>query len=162
MKERYIKGAASVWPEDIEQEPQIVYFVPPKKRKYEARWILFWADDTGINIGEQAKMQKPLTQTEYRIRDWLICYMGIGNYVYVNQSEIARELNIAQPNVSTAIKRLCELQILIRGPKNGRSNTYMINPACCFSGGIGNGIKARDDAKKSGKILPFKKLHKDL
>jgi len=104
---------------------------------------------------EQAKMEKPLTQTEYRVRDMLIGTIGLGNYVYVNQAELARELRIQRADASRAIKRLIELGILLQGPKSGRSNTYMVNPAFCFSGGLGNGIKARRDIIKA-KIHEFK------
>ena len=76
---------------------------------------------------EQAEMEKPLTQTEYRVRDWLMGTIGIGNYVYVNQAEMCRRLRIDKKNASMAIKRLIELGILLRGPKSGRNNTYMVS-----------------------------------
>ena len=60
---------------------------------------------------EQAEMEKPLTQTEYRVRDWLMGTIGIGNYVYVNQAEMCRRLRIDKKNASMAIKRLIELGI---------------------------------------------------
>ena len=66
---------------------------------------------------EQAQMEKPLTQTEYRVRDYLMGTIGLGNYVYVNQAEMARRLRIDRKNASMAIKRLIELEILIQSPK---------------------------------------------
>ena len=153
MATDYLKGRATVWPEDDEQSPQTVYFQPPKKRTYNARWLLLWQDgsDIGVSMMEQALMEKPLTQTEYRVRDYLLGTIGIGNYVYVNQAEVARELRLLRHKVCLAIKRLIELEILIQGPKSGRSNTYMVNPAFCFSGGLGNGIKKRKEAIQEGK-----------
>lgn len=153
---RYIKGFADVWPEDERQSAQTVYFEPPKKQKYDAKWLLLWQDETGAGIVEQSEMERPLTQTEYRVRDWILGTIGIGNYCYINQSEIGRKLRVHRTDISRAIKRLIELQILIPGPKSGRSNTYMVNPSFCFAGGIGEGIKARNEAKQAGKILPFK------
>lgn len=150
------QGLATVWPANDEEEPFNAYFIRPTKRQYKAKWLLMWQDETGISMQEQAEMTKPLTQTEYRVRDWLIGEIGIGNYVFVNQSEMARRLRIQRSHASEAIKRLIELEILLQGPKSGRSNTYMINPAFCFSGKIEQGIKARNDAKQAGKILPFK------
>lgn len=151
----YLKGKASVWPEDETQAPQTVYFVPPKKKKYPERWLLLWQDgsDIGVSMTEQAEMEKPLTQTEYRVRDWLMGTIGIGNYVYVNQAHMARRLRIQRAEASRAIKRLIELGILLRGPKSGRSNTYMVSPAFCFAGALGEGIKQRktiiEDIKKA-------------
>ena len=164
MKENYIKGRASVWPEEDGQTPQTVYFQPPKNKKHDARWLLLWQDgsDIGVSMTEQAEMDV-LTQTEYRVRDWLMGTIGIGNYVHVNQAEMARRLRIERATASRAIKRLIELGILIQGPKSGRSNTYMVSPAFCFSGGLGNGIKARKEVIKQhkAKIIPFKSLKSD-
>lgn len=155
MTQRYVKGFASVLPEDESQAPIQAYFNPPTRRKYYAKWLLLWTDETGAGIVEQAVMERPLTQTEYRVRDFILGTIGIGNYCYVNQAEVGRALRIERAHVSRAIKRLIELQILIPGPKSGRSNTYMVNPSFCFAGGLSNGIKARAEAKKRGKVLPF-------
>lgn len=153
MAPEYIKGLASVWPEEEAQSPQTVYFQPPKNRNYNARWLLLWQDgsDIGVSMTEQAEMEKPLTQTEYRVRDWLMGTIGIGNFVYVNQAEMARKLRVHRISVVNAIKRLLELEILVQGPKSGRSNTYMVNPAFCFAGALGQGIKQRRDAIQKGK-----------
>lgn len=153
MTVEYLKGKATVWPEDDAQAPQTVYFQPPKNRKYGTRWLLLWQDgsDIGVSMTEQAEMEKPLTQTEYRVRDWIMGTIGIGNYVHVNQAEMARRLRIERATASRAIKRLIELQILIEGPKSGKSNTYMVNPAFCFSGGLGHGIQKRKETIREGK-----------
>ena len=155
MPEKYLKGRASVWPEEDGQPPQTVYFQPPKNRTYNARWLLLWQDssDIGVSMTEQAEMDV-LTKTEYRVRDWLMGTIGIGNYVHVNQAEMARRLRIQRADASRAIKRLIALGILIQGPKSGRSNTYMVSPAFCFAGGLGNGLKARKNA--IAKVIPFK------
>lgn len=157
----YPNGLATVWPEDSEQAPIHAYFTPPSKKRYNTKWLLLWQGDTGIDMSlqEQAKMQDPLTQTEYRVRDWLIGEIGIGNYVFVNQAECGRQLRIARTHVSAAIKRLISLGILLKGPKSGRSNTYMVNPAFCFSGALNNGIKQRNEAIKQarGRIIKFSK-----
>ena len=149
----YIKGLAEVCPIVDDKPVQTVYFEPPRKRTYNAQWLLLWQNpsDIGVSIVEQAKLEKPLTQTEYRVRDYLLGTIGIGNYVFVNQAEVARELRLLRHKVCMAIKRLVELEILIQGPKSGKSNTYMVNPAFCFSGGLGNGIRKRKEAIAKGK-----------
>lgn len=157
---QYIKGLATVWPDEDNQKPQTVYFQPPVKKRYDARWLVLWQDgsDIGVSIGEQAKMEKPLTQAEYRVRDLLLSTIGIGNMVHVNQAQIGRELNLHPVTVCNAIKRLIELQIVIPGPKSGKQCTYMISPAFCFSGGLGDGIKQRKvviKETKRGKVMTF-------
>ena len=148
----YIKGFASVWPEDQEQAPATVYFEPPRKKNYPAHWLLLWQDESeiGVSMSEQAKAAA-LTLTDYRVRDFLMGTIGIGNYVFVNQAEVARQLGVHKVTVCESIKHLVELQILLKGPKSGRSNTYMVNPAFCFSGSLGNGIKQRNEAIREGK-----------
>ena len=149
--DQHIKGLAEVWPID-DQPVQTVYFEPPRKKNYPARWLLLWQDesDIGVSMSEQAKAAT-LTLTDYRVRDYLMGTIGLGNYVYVNQAEVARQLNVHKVTVCESIKHLVELQILLKGPKSGRSNTYMVNPAFCFSGALGNGIKQRKEAITKGK-----------
>lgn len=154
MANEYLKGKATVWPEDEKQFPQTVYFVPPKTQKYDASWLILWQDrsDIGVSMVEQAEMENPLSQSEYRVRDWLLGTIGIGHCVHVNQSEVARALRMHPVTVCNAIKRLLELGILLPGPKSGRCNTYTVNPAFCFQGKIGVGVKER-----RAKIIEFKK-----
>ena len=154
----YPKGLGTIWPEDETQTPVTAYFTPPRKKNYPVRWLLLWQDESeiGVSMVEQAK-SCTMTLTDYRVRDFLMGTIGLGNYVFVNQSEVARELRVHRITVVESIKRLCNMQILIRGPKSGRSNTYMVNPAFCFSGGLGNGVKVRKDTIKQSKsrVLPF-------
>lgn len=161
-QEKQLNGLATVWPEEEGQAPQTVYFQPPKKKKYPVEWLNLWQNvDTGVSMTEQAEMEKPLTQTEYRVRDWLMGTIGIGNYVYVNQAEMCRRLRIDKKNASIAIKRLIELGILLRGPKSGRNNTYMVSPAFCFKGSLGEGVQVVNQAAKEhkkAKILQFQPL----
>lgn len=154
----YPKGLATIWPDDEEQAPVTAYFTPPKTKNYPVKWLLLWQDesDIGVSMVEQAKSNE-MTLTDYRVRDFLMGTIGLGNFVFVNQAEVARELDVRKATVCDSIRRLCDMQILIKGPKSGRSNTYMVNPAFCFSGGLGNGVKQRKDAIKEGKakVLQF-------
>lgn len=158
-EQKFPTGLGTIWLEDEQQPPITAYFTPPRSKNYPVRWLLLWQDESevGVSFMEQARMEKPLTQTEYRVRDYLLGSIGIGNYVFVNQAEVGRELRIHRQDVYAAIKRLIQLQILLIGPKSGRSNTYSVNPAFCFAGGLGNGVKERKEAIKQGKakILQF-------
>lgn len=159
---RYLlHGLATAFPEDDAQSPQTVYFEPPRKKKYPLNWLLLWQteSDVGVSLMEQACSERPLSQTEYRVRDYLLGTIGIGNMVYVNQAEIARKLSVRAATVCSAIKELIKREIIIPGPKSGRNNTYMISPAFCFLGGLGDGIKARKETIESckAKIIEFNK-----
>lgn len=160
----YPEGQATVWPKDEGQRPFQAYFTPPKKKNYPIRWLTLWQSESeiGVSMTEQAK-QGLLTQTDYRVRDYLMGTIGIGNCVFVNQAEVARDLSVRKASVCESIKRLCEMGILVKGPKSGRSNTYMVSPAFCFAGNLGKGVKARTDAIKQhkAKVIPFRPLDSD-
>lgn len=151
-------GLATAFPEDSDQLPQIVYFQPPKKKVYQSRWLLLWQDESeiGISIMEQAKSNE-MTLSDYRVRDYLLATIGIGNMVMVNQREIGRELGLDKSTIFRSIKRLESFGILMRGTKNGKACTFMISPAFCFSGNLKNGIKARKDIidNYKAKIIKF-------
>lgn len=155
-----LHGSATVLPADPEQMPRDVYFLLDRKKKCPVQWLTLWQDasEIGVSIMEQAESDV-LTKTEYRVRDWLLGTIGIGNFCYVNQSEMARRLNIERATASRAIKKLIDLNILIPGPKSGKNNTYQISPAFCFFGKLTDGVKARNDIirQEQAKILKFDK-----
>ena len=90
----------------------------------QAKTAPFWLEQ----LAKQATMEKPLSQAEYRVRDWLIGTIGVGKYAFVNQSEMARSLRIPRSEASRVIKQLLARKILFRGPKWGCSHSYMVSP----------------------------------
>ena len=166
LKDEIPKGLATVWPEDENQAPTSV-LVLPRKREYQVQWLTLWQFvDTGVTLMEQARLEKPLTQTEYRVRDMLLGSIGLGNWAIVNQAEIARQLRVHRPKISAAIKRLIELGIVIQGDKMGRNSQYMISPAFCFKGSLQEGEKlvrqAEKEHKAKAKVLPFQRSSEQL
>lgn len=152
-------GSATIFPDDPQVPPFDAYLhLIHKKRNYSTKWAIIWLDDSEIGAGimEQAKSTE-MTLSDYRVRDYLIGTIGIGNFVSVNKGKISKDLNVHRITVYESIKKLCNLGILIEGPKNGRSCSYMISPAFCFFGKINDGIKARKKVIKNGtaKIIEF-------
>lgn len=143
-----LKGKATIWPEQENQAPVTAWFTEPRKVKYKEQWIICWQNPSGVgmSLAEQAMMEKPLTQTEYRVRDTLIGSLMIGNCAAIKQTEIANRLGISRQAVSLAIKRLVSLGILETETSFGGARLYRFNAAFCFCGGLGNGIKARKEA----------------
>jgi Uncharacterized membrane-associated protein/domain len=157
-KDELPKGRGTFWPDDENQAPTSL-LVLPRSKKYAGQWFYVHQDvDTGVTLMEQAKYEKPLTQTEYRVRDMLLGSMGLGNWAIVNQAEIARQIRVDRAKVSHAIKRLIELGIVIQGEKIGRNSQYMISPAFCFKGSMSEGQKLVKEAEKhhKAKVIPFK------
>ena len=135
-----------------------VYLTKPKNRTYKERWaIMFLTDDTddnyeesGVSLFEQSVANK-LNLTDYRVRDYVFCRIGIGNYVHFSQTEAAKKLGIAQPNISRSIKKLVQLGIILEGPREGNFCTYQVNPAVLYAGSISNGVKAKKDIVRQRK-----------
>lgn len=149
---------ASLVYENDDQEIQCmpVYLQKPKNKRYRERWLLLWQTDSGglgVSIEEQAVSGR-LTATDYRVRDYLLCKVGIGNFVHFSQTEAADILGIKQPNISKSLKKLIKMGIVLEGPKTGRFRTYQINPAMVFSGSLGNGIKEKRRVIKDN-VIPL-------
>ena len=60
------------------------------------------------------------------------------NWVQLSITEIGNELDLKQPAVSRAIKVLEEKEIILRGPKVGRSYAFMLNPEFGWKGKVKN------------------------
>ena len=60
------------------------------------------------------------------------------NWVQLSVTKIAQELELKRPNVSRAIKLLEEKEIILRGPKVGRSYAFMLNPEFGWKGQVKN------------------------
>lgn len=58
----------------------------------------------------------------------LLEQLDFENAIIVNQSEIARDLDMQRQNVNKAIKRLIKAGALLEGPRLGMSRSYQLNP----------------------------------
>jgi DNA-binding MarR family transcriptional regulator len=157
-----LKPDADLWGTEKDSGETVVipvYLQKPKHRDYAERWLTFWQDDaegTGVSLIEMAA-DKRLTATDFRVRDYLFCKVGFANAVHFSQSEAAKYLGIAQPNISASIKKLIALGIIIEGPKKGLFRSYVINPATVYMGKHEVGITKRRKAIKDhkAKVIPF-------
>lgn len=60
------------------------------------------------------------------------------NWVQLSITEIGNELDLKQQSVSRAMKVLEEKEIILRGPKVGRSYAFMLNPDFGWKGKVKN------------------------
>ena len=60
------------------------------------------------------------------------------NWVQLSITEIGNELDLKQQSVSRAMKVLEEKEIILRGPKVGRSYAFMLNPNFGWKGKVKN------------------------
>ena len=76
--------------------------------------------------------QNPVSGEARRVLDALCAILDFENYIQFSQVELARILNMSQPNVNRAIHELCERGIVIKGAKVGRCLTYRLSPTFGF------------------------------
>ncbi len=73
-----------------------------------------------------------------RVLDILLARLDFENWIHLPQSEIAVILNMKPANVNRAMRDLEKVEVILRGPKVGRSFTYRINPNFGWKGSAKN------------------------
>ena len=100
-----------------------------------------WREDWFMGFQEAFKKvsEDPEINPEMT-RVWLnlLSRLGFENWVAVPQVEIAKDLNMQRANVSRAIRGLLQKELLIRGPKLGRTSAYKLNSNYAWKGKIRN------------------------
>ena len=101
---------------------------PLKPKKLGKGWVALYQQA----ISKIADMN--LTTEQYRVFLKLLSKVDFENYLTISQKELSEELSMKQPNVSKAIKKLCELNIIVEGPRAGLNKTYRLNPYVAHKG----------------------------
>lgn len=83
-----------------------------------------------------------LNYEQFRVLMMLLADLDYENYIQITQQSIAESLDMQKSNVSRAVKGLLDLQIVLEGPKVGRSKTYRLNEQFGWKGTISNHKKA--------------------
>jgi DNA-binding transcriptional ArsR family regulator len=104
-----------------------------KRNPYGKGWVM-----NSQEALEILAKDKEITGETYRVLFFICARLDFENWVQVPVIEIAQELDLRQPNVSRAMKVLEDKQIIIRGPKLGRSYAFMLNPDFGWKGKVKN------------------------
>ncbi len=83
-----------------------------------------------------------LTHEQTRVLLALLTNLDYENFIQVSQVDIAENLKMNRPNTSRAIKNLLTMEIILQGPKIGRSNTFRLNPNFGWKGSVSNHKRA--------------------
>lgn len=79
-------------------------------------------------------MDKDLTLEPKNVLMYLFGKLDFENFIQIPQVEIANDLGMNKQHVNRAIKLLEKKEILIRGPKVGRSSCWRLNPKYGYKG----------------------------
>lgn len=75
----------------------------------------------------QLSKDKDMNLDMYRVFHAMLSRMGFENWVEIPQKELAQELGMQKSHVSRAVKRLIAKDLIVRGPKIGRSSAFRLN-----------------------------------
>lgn len=90
--------------------------------------------DAFIEISQDQDM----TKESLRIMHYMMGNLDFENFIQISQAKISKDLSIKKQNVSKALKLICEKQILLAGPKIGRSLSYRMNFRYGWKGKVSN------------------------
>ena len=104
-----------------------------KRNPYGKGWVM-----NSQEALEIVAKDKDIKGETYRVLFFICARLDFENWVQLSITEIANELDLKQPSVSRAIKVLENKQIILRGPKVGRSYAFMLNPEFGWKGKVKN------------------------
>ena len=93
-----------------------------KKNKIGGNWMATFLD------GLRWMAHQNLTGEQWKVFATICSMIDFDNYIRVNQTALAKELNTDKGNISRSIKKLMDLDIIAEGPRAGLYKTYMLNP----------------------------------
>ncbi|RYZ92180.1 MAG: MarR family transcriptional regulator [Proteobacteria bacterium] len=110
--------------------------VVPKKKKQpkklkEEDWLMFYQAGLAILAKDKEVRGAPRS-----VLDMMMSMMDFENFIGIDQTYIAKELSMEKSSVSRAIKILVDKEILIKGPKYSRMNSYNLNPTFAWRGTV--------------------------
>ena len=101
---------------------------PLKKKSLGTGWIALYQNPAGWLA------QQRLTGEQYSVLFALFNRLDFENYLRVSRQDLADFLDMQPVNVSRAMKKLKELEIIIEGPPAGKFKTYRLNPYIAHKG----------------------------
>ena len=104
-----------------------------KRNPYSKGWVM--NSQEALEIIAQ---DKEITGRVHRILWLLVANLDFENWIQLSQREICRKLDMQKQDVSSAIKLLEKKEIIIRGPKVGRSYSFRLNPMLGWKGDVRN------------------------
>jgi hypothetical protein len=91
-----------------------------------------------MNQAALLSIAQTLNHDQTRVLLALFAYLDYENFIQVPQIEIAEQLNMHKQHVNRAVKALIANEIILDGPKIGRSKSYRLNPNYGWKGSVSN------------------------
>ena len=105
-------------------------YIPYRPRLTE-RWFMAFQD-----AFEEIAKDPELTLEPKNVLFYLYSKLDFENFIQQSQADIAEGLGIKKQQASRAMKMLIAKQIILEGPKVGRSKCYRLNPNYGWKGKV--------------------------
>ena len=105
----------------------------PYRPKLTERWFMAFQDTF-----EELAKDPELTLEPKNVLLYLFSKLDFENFIQLSQTDIAEGLGMHKQHVSRAMKLLASKQIILEGPKVGRSKYYRLNPHYGWKGKVKN------------------------
>lgn len=103
----------------------------PQRPRLTERWFMAFQD-----AFEELAKDREITSEPRRVLDYLFSKLDFENFIQQSQQDIAQALGMHKSQVSEAMKLLVRKQIVLEGPKVGRSKCYRLNPNYGWKGKV--------------------------
>lgn len=120
----------------------VVY--PKRKNGFQTGWVAVAQDPmlelAKANLGGEAN----------RVLFYVLAKLDFDNWINLNQSAGADEIEMKRPNFARGLKKLVEIGVVLPGPKVGRNATFRLNPSYGWKGsakGHNEALQARMRAR---------------
>jgi DNA-binding transcriptional regulator GbsR (MarR family) len=104
-----------------------------KRNPYGKGWVMN-SQEAMVSLAKD----KDIKGETHRVLWFIGGILDFENWVQISNTEIANELDLKRQAVSRAMKVLEDKQIILRGPKVGRSYAFMLNPNFGWKGKVTN------------------------
>jgi hypothetical protein len=133
-------GRYELFDEEGFQSQPVFLYAPNKKRLADnlGGWTVNWQEATMLLAKD-----KRLNLTDHRVLLVLQAKLDFDNWIRLSLSQIGQEIEVAKPNVSTSMKKLVEMGVVILGPSVKQVKTYRLNPSVAWKGKMFQGAKER-------------------
>ncbi len=103
----------------------------PHRPKVTERWFMAFQDSF-----EEIAKDPDMTGENYKVLFYLYSKLDFENFIQQSQKEIAEGLGMKKENVSRAMRLLTSKQIVLEGPRVGKSKCYRLNPNYGWKGKV--------------------------
>jgi DNA-binding Lrp family transcriptional regulator len=126
----------------------VAYVAPRKINGFSKGWFAMGQGEGAARTFASRPVRDELGKEGFAVLMGVLARLDYENLLVLNQSELARELEMQPSNVNRSIKKLIDLGALIEGPKIGVSRSYRLSPAFGWKGTARGHVKALDDMRR--------------